>query len=113
MRLKNPLLLGSMLLAGFAASASDGVQPKFHGAGWMQFGRIENSYATAQSANDYDENWLGNYGGLVGSSFQVDENWNAGLGFGSILVHLARGSYANANIWYPFWVGFLTEARLT
>jgi hypothetical protein len=79
----------------------------------MQFGRIENSFATPGASNNYDENWLGNYGGLVGTSLDVDENWSAGLGFGSILVHLARGSFANANIWYPFWVGFMTEARLT
>lgn len=113
MRLKNPVILGSMLVAATAVSALEGIQPKFHGAGWMQFGRIENSYATANSANDYDENWLGNYGGMVGASLQIDENWNAGMGFGSILIHLARGSFSNANIWYPFWVGFLTEARLT
>lgn len=112
MRLKNPLFLGLTLLSA-AVGAQDGVKPAFHGAAWMQFGRIENSFATPNSANNYDENWLGNYGGLVASSVKIDENWEGALGFGSILVHLARGSVAEADIWYPFWVGFLTEARFT
>lgn len=105
--------MGALLMTASAGIAADGATATFHGAGWMQFGRIENSYATPGSPNNYDENWLGNYGGLVASNVKVDENWDAGLGFGSILVHLARGSTAEADIWYPFWVGFLTEARFT
>ena len=113
MRLKNTVFIGSLLLASSAGLAAESNNPAFHGAAWMQFGRVENSFATPGSANNYDENWLGNYGGLVGSSMKIDENWEGGLGFGSIMVHLARGSFAEADIWYPFWVGFLSEARLT
>jgi hypothetical protein len=113
MRIKTPLLLGTALLAAAISGADEGAKPSFHGAAWTQFGRIENSYALPNSPNDYDENWLGNYGGLVASSIQFNEHWSGGLGFGSILVHLARGSKAEADIWYPFWVGFLTEARFT
>ncbi|HLP39932.1 MAG TPA: hypothetical protein VK465_00365 [Fibrobacteria bacterium] len=104
---------GSLVLATATAVFADGGIPKFHGAAWMQFGRIEHSYSIAGSPNNYDENWLGNYGGLVATSLPIDDNWEGGLGFGSILVHLARGSTAEAGIWYPFWVGFLSEARLT
>lgn len=108
---RNPVFLGSLLLAASAGIGAEAVKPSFHGAGWMQFGRIENSYTP--SGGGYDENWLGNYGGLVSSSIKIDENWEGGLGFGSILVHLARGGVDAADIWYPFWVGFLTEAQFT
>jgi hypothetical protein len=113
MRFKNPPRLG-LLLLGFGACLSVPAQTaEFHGAGWMQFGRIENAWAGVNSPNDYDENWIGNYGGLLSSNFRVDENWEAGLGVGSLLMHLARGNRNEANIWYPFWVGFLNEARFT
>lgn len=95
------------------STAAEMPKPKIHGAGWMQFGRIENSYATPGSSNNYDENWMSNYGGFVGTTFLVDDNWEAGLGLGSILVHLARGSISSSDVWYPFWVGFASEARLT
>lgn len=111
MRLITPLVLGSLALTVLSGTAAGQSKPSFHGAGWMQFGRIENSYTP--SGGGYDENWLGNYGGLVGSSLKIDDNWEGGLGFGSILVHLARGGVDAADIWYPFWVGFLTEARFT
>lgn len=113
MRLTKPFSVGMVLMASVAGMTADAATATFHGAGWMQFGRIENSYATPGSANNYDRNWIGNYGGLVSSSIQVDESWEAGVGIGSLLVHLARGSVAEADIWYPFWVGFLNEARFT
>lgn len=114
MRFMKPIFLTSFLLAAASGVASQEAKPKFHGAAWMQFGRIENSFAfPPNGANNYDENWLGNYGGLVASSIQVNENWDGSLGLGSILVHLPRGNVSVASIWYPFWVGFVTEARLT
>jgi hypothetical protein len=113
MRVKNPKYLGSLFLAAMAGIPALAADATFHGAGWMQFGRIESSYALSGSANNYDENWMGNYGGLVSSSIRVDDSWEAGFGIGSLLAHLARGSKAEADIWYPFWVGFLNEARFT
>lgn len=105
----------AVAVLSLAPAALFGMEYKtnLHGAAWMQFGRIENSYALPGSPNDYDENWLGNYGGLVATSLPIDDNWEGGVGFGSVLVHLARGSKAEAGIWYPFWIGFVTEARLT
>ncbi|MEO7427682.1 MAG: hypothetical protein ABI036_21035, partial [Fibrobacteria bacterium] len=98
--------------AGLCEAAGDPAL-SLHGAGWMQFGRVEHSYATANASNDFRHNWLSNYGGIFVTGYQVDENWDAALGLGSLLVSLPRGSNSGADIWYPFWVGFLSEARVT
>ena len=102
----------SMSLAMVAGAAYAG-GPSFHGAGWMQFGRVENSFVLPNNPNNYDENLLGGFGGIITTTLSPAENWEAGLGMGSLLVHLSRGSFAEAGIWYPFWVGFVSEARLT
>ena len=85
----------------------------FHGAAWLQMGRVENTFATPGAQNYYDRNWLGNSGGLVSASTQIDENWEGSFGLGTVMVHLARGSKEIANIWYPFWIPFVSDAQLT
>jgi hypothetical protein len=98
------------VLAGISLAAAE---PEFHGAGWVSFGLIEKSTTATGAPVDFDKNWLGHSGAVINTGSQVNENWNAGFGMGTALVHLARGSISGAQLWYPFWVGFVTEARLT
>ncbi len=86
---------------------------EYHGAGWLQLGRVENSFSLPGNGNDYENNWLGNSGAVLTSKAVIDNNWDGGLGIGTIMVHLARGAPGQANKWYPFWVPFVSEARLT
>lgn len=101
-------LLGVISLA----AAENELKLEYHGAGWLQVGRIENSF-TEGSGNDLNKNWLGNAGGVLTTKAQIDENWDAGFGLGTIMVHLPRGSRGQASKWYPFWVPFVAEARMT
>src|SRR5690606_15369926 len=113
MRLTSTLLISS-LLASSPLWAQDGdLKFDYHGAGWLQMGRVENSFALPNSGNDYGNNWLGNAGAVINVKTKVDENWDAAFGIGTIMVHLARGSRGVANKWYPFWVPFVAEARFT
>lgn len=100
-------------MAAWAAVGLAAAQPEFHGAGWVSFGRIEGSTSAAGAPVDFDKNWLGNSGVALNASSKLEEGWEAGFGMGTALVHLARGSLSSAQLWYPFWVGFVTEARLT
>jgi hypothetical protein len=105
-------VLPALAIAAFTAKAR-AADTEIHGVGWVQIGRVENSYALPNAINDYNGNWLGNSGGIVSITTKVDENWEGGLGLGTALVHLARGSRNSAKLWYPFWVPFIPEARFT
>lgn len=107
--------LGSISLALMlpALAASEGLQLEYHGAGWLQSGRVENSYSLPGNGNDYEKNWLGNVGGLLSAKAKIDENWEATFGMGSIMVHLARGAKGTAKKWFPFSVPFVDEAKFT
>ncbi len=94
-------------------AAAEDLKLEFHGAGWLQIGRVENSFSLPQNGNDYENNWIGNAGGLMVAKAQIDENWEGSFGLGTIMVHLARGSRGQANKWYPFWVPFVDEAKFT
>ena len=96
-----------------AVAGIDELKLDFHGAGWLQTGRIENSFALPSAGNDYEKNWVGQSGGLILAHSQIDEHWDAGIGLGTVLVQLARGSVGQANKWYPFWVSWVDEARFT
>lgn len=114
MRAKSILSLCAAL-AVLPAGAEDQARPKldFHGAGWVQGGRVENSFATLNDGNAYDKNWIGQSGGLLTVHTSADEHWDASLGLGTVLVQLARGSRLQANKWYPFWVSWVDEALVT
>ena len=86
---------------------------EYHGAGWLQMGRVESSFHLPNDNNNYTKNWLGNAGGLISATSKIDEHWEGGLGLGSIMVQLARGDVSQAHKWYPFVVPFVDEARLT
>jgi hypothetical protein len=108
-------LLSASLLAAAAAGAAnvDELKLEYHGAGWVQLGRIENTFSVKGDPNDYDENWLGNVGGVINTSTQIDEHWSGNFGIGTIMVQLPRGSIGQANKWYTFWVPFVSEAKLS
>lgn len=112
--MRNNLILSlGLALAALPAAADEG-EPKldFHGAGWLQGGRVENSFATPGEGNAYDKNWVGQSGGLLTLHTAIDEHWDGTLGLGAAVVQLARGSRLQANKWYPFWVSWLDEARI-
>ncbi len=111
MRISHPALA---LLATLAMqSAAQTPEPRFGGAGWFQFGRVERSQTIGTgSANDYNKNWMQSAGAQVNSSLRIDEHWDAAMGLGVVQVHLMRGARSNAN-WYPFYVPYVAEARIT
>ena len=114
MRLKISTTLIFACAVATALAADDQLKLEYHGAGWLQAGRVENSFnPTPNAGNDYEKNWLGQSGGVINFKTTVDEHWEGGLGIGTVLVHLARGSRGIANKWYPFWVPFISEARFT
>jgi hypothetical protein len=91
----------------------EGPKLEYHGAGWLQSGRVEKSYTPGNSGNNYNKNWIGQSGGLLSLHAGLDEKWDGSLGIGTVLVHLARGSVGVSNKWYPFWVSFVDEARVS
>lgn len=103
----------SLALALPVSADVEGLQLEYHGAGWLQTGRVENSYSLPGNGNDYEKNWLGNAGGLISAKAKIDEHWEGTLGIGSIMVHLARGAKGTAKKWFPFWVPFVDEAKFT
>ncbi len=113
MRIAGLTGMASALLLGMNSRADD-LQLDFHGAGWTQFGRIEHSFTPPSLAsNNYNSNWIEYAGGLISATAKIDSNWEGAMGLGALQVHLARGSINNANIWYPFLVPFVAEARIT
>lgn len=114
-RITNPIILATLLLAAQAPSfAQESLPIEYHGAGWVNFGRVEESYTTPQNrSNSYQKNWLQNSGGQLTATTKFNESWDGGLGLGAVQVHLPRGNKGNAPLWYPFWVPFVAEARVT
>jgi hypothetical protein len=110
MRTANPFLAAMLLAASSAFAQSPDV--KIGGAGWMQLGKIEES-TVLEADNDYNDNWMQSGGAILNLSSRFDERWDAAFGFGVVGVHLARGSRSQVNFWYPFWVPFVSEVRLT
>jgi hypothetical protein len=106
------IAIAAYLLPGMAHSQD--TKANFHGAAWLQMGKITRSYTTpSREGNSYVGNWMQNAGALLSTDMKMSDSWGGSAGFGVIQVHLARGNRNHANIWYPFWVPFVSEARLT
>jgi hypothetical protein len=105
-----PVLLVAAL---FAVPLAQDLKMEYHGAGWTQIGKIEKSYTGSDLQNNNDNNWMQNAGAQLSATAKVDANWEAGLALGVVGVHLARGRAREANFWYPFWVPYVGEARVT
>jgi hypothetical protein len=114
MRRTIPLLAAmcAALCGGAVSGHAQSPDVKIGGAGWLQVGKIEKS-TVLQTDNDYNDNWLQNGGAVLNVSSQFDEHWSGGFGFGVIGTHLARGARGQANFWYPFYVPFISEMKLT
>lgn len=111
-RAVNPVLLASLLGLYCMVSAQE-MALEYHGAGWVQFGKIENSYVGTDHNNDYNGNWMQNAGSQINLSAKVDSNWEGALALGVVGVHLARGGISEVDHWYPFWVPYVGEARIS
>jgi hypothetical protein len=110
----NLILSLGVALAALPSLAEEGdVKVDYHGAGWLQSGRVEASYALPGEGNAYKNNWVGQSGGLLSIHTAIDANWDGSLGMGAVLVQLARGARAQANKWYTFWAPWVDEARLS
>ncbi len=104
------------LLALIPTFAGQDAPPQYHGAGWIQFGRIENSSDSVSnlSANKFSKNWIQSAGGQITAVGKINANWEGGLGLGAIQVSNSRGSVLEgAHKWTNGWNPFVTEARLT
>ena len=113
MTLRKTLLLTFLVPAATVVSHAQDLKLEVHGAGWTQFGKIEESYIGIDVLGANDNNWLQNSGAQVGVTAKVDANWEAGLALGVVGVHGNRGSAEVAHFWYPFWVPYVGEARVT
>ena len=110
------ILLAVLCLAA-AAWAADEMAVQYHGAGWIQFGRVENSSDTLSNQNlaeyNFNKNWIQNTGGQITAVGKISANWEGGLGLGAVQVSNSRGSLAGAHTWSNGWNPFVTEARMT
>jgi hypothetical protein len=115
---------GNLPLAAFtialtlaaAARAQDSVDVKYKGAAWFQGGRVMNStdsLVNGGGPNNMNGNWIEAAGVQVSSVAKLSPKWEGAMGMGALQTHNARGDISVANNWYPYWVTFVSEARLT
>jgi hypothetical protein len=98
------------------AGAGSSMKIEYHGAGWIQGGRIEKSsdiYSDGKG-QDFNGNWSQNTGGQVTAQADLDGGWEGGLGLGAIqTASRYRGSIDHNNAPFLTWSPYVTEARLT
>ncbi len=109
MRRISVLVLGALAMA---AAGDDVPKVDLHGAGWLQGGRVEASSELPEATNDYTKNWIGQAGGLMSMHSRLDPEWDCGLGLGTVLTQLARGSRGQSGKWYLFTAPWVDEARV-
>ncbi len=114
MNVRMSRFLLTLLLVLPAVLFAQDMKLEYHGAGWAQFGKIEHSYnLDTNSFNNNDKNWMQNAGGQLSVTAKIDSNWEGTLALGAIQVHLPRGNLSQADFWYPFWVAYVGEAKVT
>jgi hypothetical protein len=91
------LCLG-ICLAPVSAQFSNEFPIDFHGAGWMQAGRIMATSDTITAKNDYTGNYLENAGALFNMQFAFNPQLNGALGVGAIKAHNPLGSKNLGNL---------------
>ena len=113
--LRNLGLLGAALLAFAVTAGAEESAPvvRLGGAGWTQFGRIENSYVGTDLSNNYNNNWMQSTGGQLSVNATFDPEWEGALSLGVVGTHLARGAVSEIDHWQPFWVAYVGEARVS
>lgn len=102
----------AVLIALLGAAGAATPETEIHGGGWFQAGRVEASWEIPDQTNDYTKNWIGQSGGFLSLGTRLDDGWECGLGLGTVMTQLARGSRGQAAKWYPFWTAWVDEARV-
>jgi hypothetical protein len=116
MRLKPGFILLAALALKGPASAQDAANIKYKGAAWLQFGRVmhsTDSLVNGGPTNNMNGNWIEAAGLTISSMARLSDNWEGAMGMGALQTHNARGDVSAANNWYPYWVTFVSEARVT
>ncbi len=115
-------LPGIALAFGFAAAlacvaqGAEEIKIQYHGAGWIQGGRIGKSSDTLTDGKgqNFNDNWTQNTGGQITAVADLGGGWEGGLGLGAIQIpRWYRGSPDHDNAPYLAWSPYVTEARLT
>jgi len=106
-----------ILLAFLATAAnsqlSDEVDVTFHGAGWIQGGRIMAISDSISDTYNYEGNWIQSTGALFNGHVQIDKEFSGEFGIGAVKAHNPMGNisnYANIN---GFQSTFLNIARIS
>jgi len=105
-----------LLTATFVVAIENDIETTIGGAGWFQFGRVQESWVDPKNPNNnnaYNKNWMQDAGAVLNVKAKVSEHWSGALEVGAIQVHLARGSINEANKWYAFWVPFVGFANIS
>lgn len=104
------------LAAALAAGAQDTLHIEYHGAGWIQGGRIMQSSDTLSDGpgQNFNDNWTQNTGGQITAVADLGGGWEGGLGLGAIQSPMFyRGGRAYDKVPALTWSPYVTEARLT
>ncbi len=103
------------LMLPHAWAFADGMsKTHFTGVGFLQMGKIVSSSDTLNNNkdNNYNGTWQQATGAVIVANTNIDENWSGNFGIGALQTHISRGARDKANLWYPFWVPFVTEANI-
>lgn len=98
------------------ARGEEGLKIQYHGAGWVQGGRIERQSDTVsdESGQDFNGNWTQNTGGQITAIADLGGGWEGGLGLGAIQTPMYfRGRREYDKAVGLTWSPYVTEARLT
>lgn len=109
-----PILIG--LFFARDGLAEEGLKIKYHGAGWIQGGRIEQASDTISDGKgqNFNGNWTQNTGGQITAVADLGGGWEGGLGLGAIQNPMYfRGSREYDKVPGLTWSPYVTEARLT
>jgi hypothetical protein len=93
-----PVLLALSALTPACAQFGNDFGIEFHGAGWLQAGRIMATSDTVIGKNDYAGNYLQNAGALFNMTFAFDPKLDGALGIGAIKLHNPAGSRNLGNL---------------
>jgi hypothetical protein len=109
------LIASAAIGSASAAAAAQGLNIQYHGAGWIQGGRIQHASDTLSDGTDqnFNGNWNQNAGGQITAVADLGGGWEGGLGLGAIQTHIFRGSRPNDKVIGLSWSPYVTEARLS
>jgi hypothetical protein len=109
-------LAGLIAIPVLAVVADETVKISYHGAGWVQGGRIQQSTDTISDGvgQNFNDNWTQNSGGQITAVAKLEGGWEGGLGLGAIQSpdHF-RGPLVTDKETNFSWSPYVTEARLT